>query len=112
MSCVFCDIVAGRVPSKKVYDDEHVYAFHDIAPVAPKHILIIPKAHVSRIDEPDAEKYATHIFKAIRDIAEQEGLTESGFRVVTNAGHNGGQLVHHLHFHLIGGSPLGGFSAS
>ncbi len=109
VSCVFCGIVSRTVPARIIYENEHVCAFHDIAPMAPTHIVIIPKRHIVRVDAPEAEEYASHIFAAVREIARTEGLSEDGFRVVTNTGKQGGQTVDHLHFHLIGGRPLEGF---
>ena len=106
-NCLFCKIVAGEIPSAKVYEDEYVYAFRDIAPQAPVHILVVPKEHIccaSAIDGTNSI-YVAKCFEAIAKIAEQEGL-EKGFRVVNNCGEDGGQSVMHLHFHLIGGTKL------
>ena len=106
-NCLFCKILAGEIPSSKVYEDEYVYAFRDINPQAPTHILVIPKHHVASlacVDEAtDAELAAC--LRAIRLIAAQEGL-ENGFRVVSNAGEDAGQAVHHLHLHVLGGRRL------
>lgn len=105
MSCVFCRIVAREIPASFVYEDEYVCAFRDLNPVAPVHILVIPKAHVARVDMPEVCELGLgdHIFRAIGSIVRQEGLREGGFRVVSNAGKDGGQTVDHLHFHLIAG---------
>ena len=107
MDCLFCKIVAGDIPSTKVYEDEQVLAFRDIAPQAPTHILVIPKAHIASVAEVSAQNSAVvaHIFEVIPQIARQEGLTD-GFRVVSNCGEHAGQTVHHLHFHILGGKQL------
>ena len=107
MDCLFCKIVAGDIPSTKVYEDETVYAFRDIAPQAPTHILVIPKAHIPSVDGITAENSAVvaHIFEVIPQIAAAEGL-ENGYRVVSNCGEDAGQTVHHLHFHILGGKKL------
>lgn len=108
MSCLFCKILAGEIPSAKVYEDEHVYAFRDIAPQAPVHVLIVPKKHMANILElaGDDTGVASAVVKAIKVIAEQEGVADSGFRVITNCGRDGAQSVEHLHFHLLGGRQL------
>ena len=107
MSCLFCRIVAGEIPSTKVYEDDLVLAFRDIAPQAPTHILVIPKAHVASVAEITAENSAVvaHIFEVIPGIAKAEGL-ENGYRVVSNCGADAGQTVPHLHFHILGGKAL------
>ena len=107
MDCLFCKIVAGEIPSTKVYEDELVFAFRDIAPQAPTHILVIPKAHMASMNEVMSENSAVvaHIFTVIPKIAAAEGL-ENGYRVVSNCGADAGQTVHHLHFHILGGKPL------
>ena len=106
-NCLFCKIVAGDIPSTKVYEDETVLAFRDIAPQAPTHILVIPKAHIGSVAEVTAENSAgvAHIFEVIAKVAVAEGLTE-GYRVVSNCGAHAGQTVHHLHFHILGGKQL------
>ena len=108
MDCLFCKIVAGDIPSTKVYEDETVYAFRDIAPQAPTHILVIPKAHIPSVDGITAENSAVvaHIFEVIPAIAKAENLT-GGYRVVSNCGADAGQTVHHLHFPILGGKTLG-----
>ena len=107
MNCLFCKIIAGDIPSTKVYEDETVYAFRDIAPQAPTHILVVPKAHIGDCSGITAENSAVvaHIFETIPTIAAQEGLT-GGYRVVSNCGDDSGQTVHHLHFHILGGKKL------
>jgi len=107
MDCLFCKIVAGDIPSTKVYEDDLVLAFRDIAPQAPTHILVIPKAHIPSCAAITAENSAVvaHIFEVIAQIAKQEGL-DGGFRVVSNCGDHAGQTVHHLHFHILGGKQL------
>ena len=105
--CLFCKIIAGAIPSTKVYEDESVFAFRDIAPQAPTHILVIPKVHMASVNEVTAENSAVvaHIFEVIPQIAKAEGL-ENGYRVVSNCGADAGQTVHHLHFHILGGKTL------
>ena len=105
--CLFCKIIAGTIPSTKVYEDETVFAFRDIAPQAPTHILVIPKTHLSSVNDITAENSAVvaHIFEVIPKIAQAEGLT-NGYRVVSNCGADAGQTVHHLHFHILGGKAL------
>ena len=105
--CLFCKIIAGDIPSAKVYEDETVYAFRDIAPMAPVHVLVVPKNHIPSADGVNAENSLTvaRIFEAIPKIAAAEGLT-NGYRVITNCGEDGCQSVKHLHFHLLGGKKL------
>ena len=107
MNCLFCKIIAGEIPSTKVYEDELCYAFRDIAPQAPTHILVIPKTHIASVNELTAENSAVvaHIFSVIPQIAKAEGL-ENGYRVVSNCGPDAGQTVFHLHFHILGGKAL------
>lgn len=103
-NCLFCKIIAGEIPSAKVYEDEYVYAFRDINPQAPVHILVVPKEHIAcaaDVNEKNAG-YAAKCFEAIAKIAKAEGL-ENGFRIVNNCGEDGGQTVMHLHFHILGG---------
>ena len=108
MSCLFCKIVAGEIPSTKVYEDELVYAFRDIAPQAPVHVLIIPRKHIESAQALTAEDDALlcHMFACARKIAESEGVAASGYRLITNVGDDAGQSVHHLHLHLMGGKAL------
>ena len=105
--CLFCKIIEGTIPSKKVYEDESVYAFYDIAPQAPVHILVIPKTHIASADEITADTAAcvAAVFAAIPRIAKAAGL-ENGYRVITNIGEDGCQSVRHLHFHVLGGKKL------
>ena len=107
MSCLFCKIIAGEIPSTKVYEDDQILAFRDIAPQAPTHILVIPKTHIPSVDGITAENSSivAHIFEVIPQIAKAEGL-EDGYRVVSNCGDDAGQTVHHLHFHILGGKTL------
>ena len=107
MDCLFCKIVAGEIPSTKVYEDEKILAFRDIAPMAPTHILVIPKMHIPSVDGITEENAAVvaHIFTVIPGIAEAEGLV-NGYRVVSNCGADAGQTVQHLHFHILGGRQL------
>ena len=106
-NCLFCKIAAGVIPSTKVYEDDLVLAFRDIAPQAPTHILVIPKAHIESCNGITADNSAVvaHIFEVIPQIAKAEGL-ENGYRVVSNCGDDAGQTVHHLHFHILGGKTL------
>ena len=105
--CLFCKIIAGEIPSTKVYEDDLVLAFRDIAPQAPTHVLVVPKAHIAGCDDVTAENsgLVAHIFEVIPAIAKSEGLT-NGYRVVSNCGPDAGQTVQHLHFHILGGKPL------
>ena len=107
MDCLFCKIVAGDIPSTRVYEDEKILAFRDIAPQAPTHILVIPKTHIGSVAEitGDNSDVIAHIFEIIPVIAEKEGLV-NGYRVVSNCGQDAGQTVHHLHFHILGGAEL------
>lgn len=102
--CLFCKIVKGEIPSSKVYEDDTVYAFNDIAPAAPVHVLIIPKEHITSAADINADnsKVVAHIFEVAAKIAKEKGLSD-GFRVVTNCGDSAGQTVKHLHFHLLSG---------
>ena len=107
MNCLFCKIIAGEIPSSKVYEDDLVFAFRDIAPQAPTHILVVPKCHLSGCNDITAENSAVvaRIFEVIPQIAKAEGL-ENGYRVVSNCGSDAGQTVAHLHFHILGGKQL------
>jgi histidine triad (HIT) family protein len=107
MDCLFCKIANGDIPSTKVYEDDQILAFRDIAPQAPTHILVIPKAHISSVDGITEENsgIVAHIFSVIPKIAAAENLT-GGYRVVSNCGPDAGQTVFHLHFHILGGKPL------
>lgn len=108
MDCLFCKIVAGDIPSAKVYEDDKVLAFRDIEPQAPVHILIIPKEHIASANELNEENASIvgHIFAVAAKIAKEEGIAEGGYRIVNNCGEDGGQTVKHLHFHMLGGRSL------
>lgn len=106
MDCLFCKIIAGEIPSAKVYEDEEVYAFKDISPVAPVHILIVPKKHYASVMEVDDPSIIGHIFEVIQKLAKEFDVCEDGFRIVNNCGDNGCQSVKHVHFHLVGGRQL------
>ena len=107
MDCLFCKIVAGDIPSTKVYEDELVYAFRDINPMAPVHVLVVPRVHMASANDVSAEnsQYVARIFEVIPRIAAAEGLT-GGYRVITNCGPDACQSVGHLHFHILGGKQL------
>jgi histidine triad (HIT) family protein len=107
--CIFCRIAAGELPAERLYEDGTVLAFRDIRPVAPVHILVIPRQHIvglADLDEATAPVMAS-LFLAARHIAAQEGLAEEGYRLVINQGVNGGQSVYHLHLHILGGRHMG-----
>lgn len=108
-NCLFCKIIKRDIPSTKVYEDEEVYAFKDINPEAPVHILVVPKKHISSINEIEDEdrELIGKIFTAIRKIAKEQGIEEAGYRVVSNCGKDAGQTVMHLHFHILAGKDLG-----
>ena len=109
--CIFCMIIRGDIPSKKVYEDELCYAFYDINPLAPTHFLVVPKQHLASAAEITEENAALvgHIYTVIAKLAKELGFAE-GFRVVTNCGAIAGQTVHHLHFHVLAGKELGSFN--
>lgn len=108
MDCIFCKIIACEIPSTKVYEDDKVLAFKDINPMAPVHILVIPKTHIESAAAITSENSAivAYIFEIIAKIANEQGLDKDGFRVITNCGENGCQSVKHLHFHILGGRKL------
>lgn len=108
MDCLFCKIINGEIPSKKVYEDDEVFAFFDISPMAPVHVLIVPKQHISSMNEITSENSTviSHIFEVASRLAAELGISESGYRVVSNCGADAGQTVFHLHFHLLGGTAL------
>ena len=110
--CIFCKIVNGEIPSTKVYEDEDVYAFEDINPMAKVHILIIPKKHIATTAdlEPEDAALIGKIFLVAKKIAEEKGMAEDGYRIVNNCKYFGGQEVFHIHFHLLGGEKLGIFA--
>lgn len=107
MDCIFCRIIAGEIPSSKVYEDEKIFAFRDINPQAPVHVLVIPKTHIACADDitEDNSDVVAHIFAKIPAIAKEAGAT-NGYRVITNCGEDGAQTVKHLHFHVLGGKKL------
>lgn len=106
--CIFCKIVAGEIPSKKVYEDDLVYAFLDINPQAPTHFLVVPKKHISGVNDLTTEDEAIvgHAYGVIRQLTKELGISENGYRVVVNSGKDGQQSVPHLHFHVLGGRLL------
>ena len=108
MNCIFCQIVAGKIPSEILYQDEKVIAFRDINPQAPIHLVIIPKRHIPSLTHLSEEDLPLigHMVNAANELAKKEGIAESGYRLVINCGKQGGQLVPHLHMHLIGGRRL------
>lgn len=105
--CLFCEIIAGNIPSTKVYEDDMILAFKDINPVAPVHTIIVPKQHLDSANEVDENnsKYIAHIFEKIPYIAKLEGI--DSYRIINNCGDDAGQTVKHIHFHLVGGMKLG-----
>lgn len=107
--CIFCRIAAGEIPSKKVYEDDKILAFHDISPMAPVHVLVIPKTHIASMNEVTSENsdFVKAVFEKIPAIAAEVGLV-NGYRVISNCGEDGMQSVQHLHFHLLGGRKLPG----
>lgn len=107
--CIFCKIINKEIPSEVVFEDEQVLAFKDINPLAPVHLLIIPKKHRESLNQvsPEDERLLGHILIVARQLAREFGVSDSGYRVVTNIGEDGGQVVKHLHFHVLGGKTLG-----
>ena len=107
--CIFCKIIKGEIPSSKVYEDEEILAFNDINPVAPIHVLVITKKHITSLAEMEDgdEKIVGKIYKVINQIAENQGFKQNGYRVIVNCGRDGGQEIGHLHFHLLAGKQLG-----
>lgn len=106
--CLFCKIASGEIPSTKIYEDETVYVFQDIAPIAPVHYLLIPKQHICCAAKitPENSAVVAHIFEDAAKLAEEKGLTD-GYRIVTNCGEDAGQTVFHLHFHMLAGVKMG-----
>lgn len=107
--CIFCKIAAGEIPSDKVYEDDKILAFKDINPMAPVHVLVIPKIHIccaNKIDESNSG-YVSHIFEKIPVIAQKLGIADDGYRIINNCGDNAGQTVKHLHFHILAGLKMG-----
>lgn len=110
-NCIFCKIIAGEIPSQNVYKDEQVTAFRDINPAAPTHILIVPNKHIDSANflMADDEPLIGHLFTVAKDLAKQEGIAESGYRLTMNTNAEGGQTVFHIHLHLLGGRQMKGF---
>ena len=106
--CLFCKIIAGDIPSNKVYEDDLCYAFYDIAPEAPTHFLVVPKEHIQSVSDVNAENahIIGHIFAVIAKLAVELGFDQAGYRVVSNIGQAGGQTVPHLHFHVLAGRDM------
>jgi len=106
--CIFCKIVNGEIPSKKIYEDDKVYAFYDINPEAPTHFLVIPKEHIQSVNylNEDNIDVISHIFKVINKLVSELGIDKKGYRIVNNCGEDGGQTVGHIHFHILGGRNL------
>lgn len=106
--CLFCSILSGEIPADKVYEDDLAYAFRDINPQAPTHILIVPREHIESLNDaaPGDETLLGHLLRLASKIANQQGIAENGFRAVVNTGAESGQSVWHLHLHLLGGRPM------
>ena len=109
MDCIFCKIINKEIHTDIVYENDFVIAFNDIHPVAPVHVLIMPKQHIANANEITLENSSVlnNIFLAIKEIAKITGVEDTGYRVITNCGSDAGQIVHHLHFHILGGKSLG-----
>ena len=107
--CIFCRIIKGEIPGKKIYEDDEMLAFHDITPMAPVHFLLIPKKHIKSLFHLEAEDIALagRLLGKARELAKEQGCAENGARFVINAGRDGGQTVDHLHLHILGGRALG-----
>ena len=110
MSCIFCQIAAGAIPATILHKDDKVVAFRDIHPQAPVHIVIIPVKHFNSLTELKGEDFATvaHVFEIAKELASKEGIADRGYRIAVNSGQEGGQVVGHLHFHLLGGRQMSG----
>jgi len=109
VSCLFCEIVAGRIPARKAYEDESVVAFHDINPQGPTHLLVVPRKHITSLNDlaPEDDALVGLIVRRARDLAGESGLGQRGYRLVLNCGDDAGYSVYHIHLHLIGGRRLG-----
>jgi histidine triad (HIT) family protein len=107
-NCIFCQIVAGKSPSQMLYQDERVSAFRDIHPVAPTHVLVVPNRHIASVNDlaPEDEALVGHLYTVARQIAQQEGIDQTGYRLIVNTGPHAGQIVFHLHLHVIGGQRM------
>ena len=110
MDCIFCKIIAGQIPSDVVYTDDKVIAFRDISPMAPVHLLIIPREHIPTLNDINESQTSLvgHMVYVAKQLAKQQGIATKGYRVVLNCGPQGGQVVQHLHMHLLGGRELSG----
>lgn len=108
-NCIFCRIIKGEIPSNKVYEDEYVYAFKDIHPAAPVHVLVVPKQHIDSLEGLNEENIenVVHVHRGIQKVAEITGINKSGYRVIVNCGKGAGQTVFHLHYHVLGGMEVG-----
>jgi len=109
MNCIFCEISAGTIPSKKVYEDDHVLAFYDIEPNAPEHVLVIPKKHIASLNDVSEGDWGLmgDVLRVVQQVAKKLGVEESGYRLINCTGEDGGQTVFHIHFHLLGGAKIG-----
>jgi histidine triad (HIT) family protein len=109
MDCIFCQIVDGTIPSQKIYEDEQVLVFHDIQPAAPVHALIIPKKHIATLNDVESGDWPLFgdIHRAAQLTAQKLGVADKGYRLINNCGKDGGQIVYHVHYHLLGGELLG-----
>jgi histidine triad (HIT) family protein len=107
--CVFCKIVNKELPAKVVYEDDLIMAFHDINPQRKVHVLVIPKKHIPSVNDitPENKELMGHLWVKIPEIAKKLGIAEDGYRVIVNTGKNGGQEIYHIHFHILGGEPVG-----
>lgn len=105
--CIFCKIINNEIPSTKVYEDDKIIAFNDIEPLAPIHILVVPKVHIESLMDLEDKELSIHILEVIKQIAKERNIDKDGFRVVTNIGENAGQTVKHIHFHILAGKKLG-----
>jgi len=110
MDCIFCQIASGKIPSDIIYQDEEVIAFRDIKPQAPVHLIIIPRKHIPSLDQlkEDELPLIAHMIEVANQLAKGEGIADKGYRLAINSGEEGGQLVPHLHLHLLGGRRLSG----
>ncbi|HBR02438.1 MAG TPA: histidine triad nucleotide-binding protein [Ruminiclostridium sp.] len=108
-NCLFCKIIRGEIPSEKVYEDEHVYAFKDIHPAAPVHVLVVPKVHIESLEALNEENIQNiiPIHQGIKKVAKIMGISEAGYRIIVNCGEQAGQTVFHLHYHVLGGVKMG-----
>ncbi|AJS57696.1 histidine triad nucleotide-binding protein [Paenibacillus sp. IHBB 10380] len=114
MDCLFCKIVEGSIPSKKVFENENILVFHDIVPAAPVHVLIIPKKHIDSMNEVGKEDLSliAEMHQVAQQVAKDLGVNESGYRLINNCGPDSGQAVQHLHYHLLGGAQIGALTGN